>query len=232
MTLKTNREFVSAVIGELRLLSKDGRISRRLVLSRGQDKARLLLSQKLDEMTLYKEEEIISHVSCFQMCEVSVKECGIFEFNICDSIMKSKHKIPYSVFGKIGPAITLVTNVDRSIRYNYITPQDYLDLQKRKYRRESSKYYTIEGGYMYLPDSTNEIVEFFIIALNKWEVDQVSDCKEVVCKSYWDYEFVCPSRLYESVVTNTVQELISTYLNVTPDTNPNLDSNLKTKTSR
>lgn len=233
MSLESNKIFVSRVVGQLKALSKDGRISRRLVLSVGKDKARMLMSQKLDEMTLFKEDGIISHIGCFPMNEISTKECDIFEFNLCETVMKSKFKIPYTIFGKNGAGIISVTNVDRTVRYDYITPQRYDDLLKRKDRRKSSHFYTIQNEHIYLPDSTNELIEISMIALNKWELPIVSSCSnQDECQSYWEYDFVCPNRLYESVITNTVQELAGTWASIVGDTNPNMDPNLKTKTNK
>ena len=73
--MKTNAEFVSRIIGDLKGLTKDGRISRRLVLSIGQDKAKFLMSQKLDELTLFREDGIISTITCFEMENVPIIEC-------------------------------------------------------------------------------------------------------------------------------------------------------------
>ena len=57
--MKTNEEFVSRVINNLKGVSKDGHVSRRFILGIGNDKARFLMAQKLDEMTLFREEGII-----------------------------------------------------------------------------------------------------------------------------------------------------------------------------
>lgn len=232
MGLKTNKQFVSRVIGDLKALSKDGKISRRLVLSIGKDKAEFLMGQKYDEMTLFKEASIISYIECFPMCEIDSKSCGIFEFKLCENLMKSKHKLPRSIAGKNGTGVISVSGLDGELSFKPSTEKSYRDQVKRKYFDKNTRFYLIKDGYLYLPNSEVELVDISMIAMDKWQVDQVSECTPNSCKSWWDYDFVCIDRLYESVVTNTVQELSSTWASIVPDSNPNLDPNQRTKTTK
>lgn len=228
----TNSEFVSRVTNNLKAITKDGHISRRFILSVGKIKARFLMSQKLDEMTLFKEDGIISHIECFSLKKVEAKSCDIFEFRLCKNVMKSCEKIPDGLFGKNGSGIVSVFNVDGSKEYHYSTINRYAGREKRKYTRESNSYFYLKDGYMYLPDSTNELVEISMFALNKWELEEKCGCKKSSpCKSYWDYEFVCPDRFIDLVHRDTLQELASIYRTSVKDENPNLDENQKSKTS-
>lgn len=227
----TNAEFVSRIVNNLKATSKDGHISRRFILSVGKTKARFLMSQKLDEMTLFKEDGIMSHVECFKLKRVDSKSCDIFEFRLCEHLMKSCEKLPEGLFGKNGSGLVSVLNVDGSKEYHYITLNRYTGRSKRKYTRSSNGYYYIKDGYLYLPDSQNELVEISMFALNRWELEEKCGCnKEVSCKSYWDYEFVCPDRFLDLVFRDTLQELASIYRTSIQDENPNLDENLKSKT--
>lgn len=228
----TNNEFVSRIVNNLKALTKDGHISRRFVLNIGKTKARFLMSQKLDEMTLFKEDGIISGLDCFELKRVDVKECGIFEFRLCQNLMKSVCKIPDGLFGKNGSGIISVFNVDGSKEYHYITPNRYTGRKHRSYTRSSVGLYTIKDGYLYLLDSTNELVELRLIPLNKWELEEKCSCRkeEKTCKSYWDYDFVCPDRFLDLVVRDTLQEIASIYRTSIPDENGNLDENIKTRT--
>lgn len=226
----TNSEFVSRVSNNLRALTKDGHISDRLILKTGRVKAKFLMAQKLDEMTLFKEDGIISTVECFRLERIDYKTCDIFEFRLCDDIMKSENKLPDGIFGKNGSGIISVVSMDGSLKYNYITPNSFSNLQKRKYRRDTSNYFTIKDGYLYLPNSTNELVEIRMIATNRKEVEEVSSCKDCNCKNIWDYEFVCPDRFLDLVVKDTLQELGSIYRTSPVDSNPNMDINQKSQT--
>jgi len=228
----SNREFVTRIVNNLKTLTKDGHISRRFVLGIGKTKARFLMSQKLDELTLFREDGIISTIDCFKLKRVDSKECDIFEFRLCENLMKSCGKIPEGLFGKNGVGIISVLNIDGSKEYHYTTLSKYSGHKYRKYTRKSTGQYYIKDGYLWLPDSTNELVEIRMFSLDKWELDEKCDCKKDKgsCKSRWDYEFVCPDRFLDLVFRDTLQELGNIYRTSVSDENPNLDENLKSKT--
>jgi hypothetical protein len=145
--------------------------------------------------------------------------------------MKSCEKIPEGLFGKNGSSIISIISLDAGKEYNYITPRKYTDLKKRKYRSKNSGYYYIQDGYLFLPDSKNELVDITMILLDKDEADAVSECSNKVnCKSKLDSEFVCPDRFLDLVVRDTIQELGTFYRTSVQDENPNMDVNQKTKT--
>lgn len=231
--MMTNEEFVSRIINNLKSLTKDGHISRRFVLNVGKTKSRFLMSQKLDEMTLFKEDGIISTIDCFKLKKIDTKECDIFEFRLCANLMRSCEKIPEGLFGKNGAGIVSVFNIDGSKEYHYITLNRYGGRRHRKYKKNSIGYYYLKDGYLYLPDSQNELVEIHMFSLNKWELDEKCDCKKDKnsCKSYWEYEFVCPDRFLDLVFRDTLQELASIYRTSITDENPNLDENIKSRTT-
>lgn len=228
----TNNEFVSRIVNNIKALSKDDHISKRFILNIGRTKTRFLVSQKLDEMTMFKEEGVITSVPCVELEKVEAKLCGIFEFNLCRDVMKSKCKLPEGVFGKNGSGIVSVTNVEELEDYDYITPNRFADLRKRKYSRDTSRYYYIKDGYLYLPNSTNELVEVRMITLDKSKAAECSSCMECDCKSVWDYEFVCPDRFLDLVVKDTLQEIASIYRTSITDANPNMDQNQKSETTK
>ncbi len=106
-------------------------------------------------------------------------------------------------------------------------------MKKRKYRRKESAYYYIKDGYLYLPDSKNELVDLSMIVLDKDEAEKVSECSPSNnCKSKLDSEFVCPDRFLDVVVRDTIQEVGSFYRTSVKDENPNMDENQKTQTAQ
>lgn len=48
------------------------------------------------------------------------------------------------------------------------------------------------------------------------------------CESEWEYEFVCPIKIIEYVVAETIKE-VSFRLQIPIDENPNMDSNQKSQ---
>ena len=193
------------------------------------------MAQKLDELSLFKEEGLITNINCFRLKRIKSRDCGIVEFNLCDNLMKSCEKIPEGMFGKIGPSIFSVMSVDGSITYRYITPRRYADIKKRKYRKGDTGYFYIKDDYLYLPDSLNELVDIAMVTVDKDQAECVSECSESnsdSCKSKLESTFVCPDRFLDLVVGQTIQEIGTFYRTSIEDENPNLDVNQKTKTTR
>jgi hypothetical protein len=231
----TNGEFVSRVVNGLKALSKDTHVSARYIAHIGKVKAKFLMAQKLDELSLFKEEGLITNVNCFRLKRIKARDCGVVEFKLCDKLMKSCEKIPEAMYGKIGPSIFSVISVDGSIDYRYITPRRYSDIKKRKYRKEDAGYFYIKDDYLYLPDSLNELVDMAIITVDKDQAECVSECSEVdsdSCTSKLESTFVCPDRFLDHVVGQTIQEIGTFYRTSTEDENPNLDVHQKTKTTK
>lgn len=230
--MQTNGEFVARVVNGLKALSKDGRISKRFILSTGKTKSRFLLSQKLDEMTLFREEGIITHVPCLPMKSIDVKYCDIFEFKLCNNLMRSEEELPEGLFGKNGSGIISVMNVDSSETYTYINPRQFSAISKRKYTIKDTRFFYTRNGYLYLPNSNTELVDLELITLDRDEAMRMSTCKDnktEKCTNVWDTEFICPDRFLDLVVKDTINELASVWRTSVVDTNPNMDENQKGK---
>ena len=124
-----------------------------------------------------------------------------------------------------------VTPVDEHTRYNFISPNQYIDLKKRKYARDTTKYFYVKDGYLYLPDSTVEVVDIRMFTIYRDQALSLCACNpEHKCKSAWDQEFICPDRFLDLIIKDTLTELGSIYRTSLEDANPNLDVNQKTQT--
>jgi len=231
--MSTNREVVSRVINGGRFVTKDGSIRWRYILSIARMKAKFLMSQKLDELSLNKEEGIKFRIECFPMERIQSKDCGIVEFKLCDRVMRSCNKLPETIFGKSGTGILRVTNIDESKEYKYVTAKEYARLKKRKYRNTSARYFTIKDERLICPESNAELLEIEMIAIDRDDAEQTSSCapKDSGCRNVWDADFVCPDRFLELVVQDTISEVANFYRTSMPDENPNLDEHQKTQTT-
>lgn len=191
------------------------------------------MSQKLDELSLNKEEGIKFRIECFPMQRIKNKDCGVVEFRLCNKIMRSCQKLPETIFGKSGTGVLRVTNIDESREYKYVTAKEYSRLHKRKYRNKSARYFTIKDGYLLAPETTSELLEVEMIAIDQDEAANASSCapKGVDCKNAWDAEFVCPDRFLDLVIQETVNEVAGVYRTAVPDENPNMDEHQKTQTT-
>ena len=227
-----NKEFVSRVVNGLKALQKDTHISKRYILSIGKAKSKFLMSQKLDQLSLFKEDAIISTIKCFRLKKDNLVTCDIVEFKRCKSLMKSTMKLPETLFGKTGAGILSITTIDGEKDFTYATPNAIINKGKRKYgNRVNQNFYYIRDGYLYIPNSEIELVDITLFALDGQEVEDASECSECSsCQSALDNEFVCPDRFIDLVLRETLQEVASIYRTSVADENPNWDENQKTQT--
>lgn len=220
----TNREIVSRIRNDLNSINKDSRKSRRYILKTLRDKASFLIAQKMNDRSLFREDNLYDVVECFELESIEVVKCDIIEFRRCKSIMKSKCKIPKLIYSRYGSSLKEVTGIDNEIEFKATTPSQY---RRDKIRGFSDyNYYYIKDEYLYLIDSEVERVNLYLITTETEKINECSACKECDCKSLWDYEFKVPSKLTEVVIAETLKEILPS-IQIPTDENPNLNSNEK-----
>jgi hypothetical protein len=229
--MRTNAEFVSRIVNDIKGLSKDGRVNRRQILAIGQDKARFLMAQKLDELTLFREEGIISYIPCVEFEEVPLIECDFIDIRVCKSLMKSKKPLPDGIFGKTGAGIIEVSSIDNETRIAHTTLTQQRNTADFKYKRKQSAKYLVRNGYMYITGLPIEAVNLTMFVIEPYKMRDLSACctEEDICKSNWDYPFICPDRFLDVVTRDTLMEMAQIYRAMPDDSNPNLDPNIKGK---
>lgn len=216
-----NSNLVSRIQSLLKGTSKDGRIPRRLILKTAESKAKFLISQKLNDRSLYREQNLYQTVSCIELIDQDIIKCPIIEFKSCRNLKRSKLKLPELIHSKYGSSLKEVTSIDGQYSFEPITPSQYRLNKKRTFKTKTDYFY-IQDGYLYLPDSEIEIVEIVILTTDLYELEQCSSCSKNKCKSAWDFEFICPDKLLEAVIQETIKEL-SLNKQIREDGNPNLN---------
>lgn len=221
----TNREQADKVLTMLRLTSKDRYISRRLVLSVLWEKMTYLLSQKLRDRTLYREENLYKTIDCVEFEPVRGHSCDIVEFRNCKKLMRSKKPLKGLIYSRYGSSIRMVTNLDSTIRLERTTPADYIRNVRRKGYKPEPAFYEKEG-YIYLLETTMERGIIDLMTINLKEAEKLDSChKKQNCKSILDYEFVGSDKLREIAVQEAYKEITSLYLSIQPDENPDNNEN-------
>jgi hypothetical protein len=224
-TKVTNSEFTSRVVNGLNSLSKDDRISRRYILHVGKQKSMFYISQKLNDRSLFREDNIYTTLDCFEVERIESVKCDIIEFRKCNSIMKSKKKLPKLIYSRYGNTLKEVTTIDGEKEFKATTPSQYRRDKNRVSGTDYINYY-VKDGYLYLLDTEIEIVNLYLLTVETEEIDNVSACSTPGCKSLWEYDFVVPDKLEELIVAETVKE-IAMKKQIPSDENPNLNNNEK-----
>lgn len=218
-----NSTLVSRILSTLKSNSKDGRLSRRLVLSVAESKAKFLISQKLNDKSLHREQNLYQTISCIEMVDDNIIKCPIIEFRSCRNLKRSKKKLPELIHSRYGHSLKEAVALDENTSFTNITPAQYR-LNKSRSLQVKGNYFYVKDGYLYLPDSEIQMVTLIILTQDLYDLDEICACKDGDCKSAWDYEFICPDKLLEVVIQETIKELSITK-QIQEDGNPNLNPN-------
>jgi hypothetical protein len=215
-----NIEFVSKIHNILKLNNKDEHTSRRFILKVGRDVVKQLIAQKLIDKTILSENNLYTNISCIEFEKVDAKKCNIASFRLCRTLMKSKKPLPELVFGR-GSSIRDVISLDGDYRFNFVDENQYRRNKARQHQiKNEVSIYLGTDNHLYIPDEEIYSVDLNVITLKTEEVDKTSSCAEDSCKSNWEYEFICPDKLIETVTMATLQSLGITR-QIREDQNPN-----------
>ena len=220
----TNKQLASDMATELKALNIDERMSFRFILSRLKDKTRLFIKQDADSRRLLKITNIWKTIKCLDMCDIDAIECAC-DIPNCKVIKKSKIKIPRVFDSNYGSLIKVLT-IDGGKEYLPTTLSSYIDIKNREIQNPNIKYFWMEDGYIFIPDSMVEQVRVVGLFENPEEVDVIND-PSLKCSKPLDALFPCPGHLLEIIKKDTIGELVRLFKNVPDDESPNQNSNLK-----
>jgi hypothetical protein len=230
--MATYREIVSRIENSLNTLTKDTFIPRRFILSVFKSKAEFFMAQKLFDKTLFRETSLFKWLDCVTMVEDDVIKCDKLEFKRCNSLMKSRKKLPKLLWSRFGASIILITNLDHTKEFKLISQLDYINLLKRPNSEKFLGKFAVlyPDNYLYIPDSTVKKINVLIYTLDE-KADDISECDDKCeeCNSYWDKEISISDKVREVVIQETLKE-ITMRVQIPKDENPNLDSNQKSQT--
>lgn len=224
-----NGELVSRVINSLNSLNKDSRISKRYILHVATEKAIFLMAQKFRDRSLFRESNLFKTIDCFELKKIDKVSCDIVEFRTCNTVMKSVDKLPRLIFFKYGSSLKEVTNIDYGFEFK---PSTISQFRRNKRRKEFGKdhFFYIKDDYLYLPESDVKRVSLYLYSPNEFDIIKANGCSTNQCPNPWDLDFICSDKLMDIVLQETIKE-VSLRLQIPEDENPNLDSNIKSKTT-
>lgn len=219
-----NSEFVSRIMSQLRLENKDSYISKRAILFTGWSIAEKFLSQKIKNKSLHRNQNMFKEIPCIEFQPIDTYSCNIVEFRSCDDLMVSVKELPKLIATRYGVSIQSLYSIDRMAEFKQISLQQYR-LNKRRQPDYNEDVFMVIDNKIYLPNSTVRSLTAYILALDGYDLNEMSDCTEG-CKSAWDYEFIATSDILEDVISATIQNF-SVTLSIPEDEAPNLNQNMK-----
>lgn len=227
--MATGRKLVSDVRGTHKLLSTDGLITDRVILSSIRDNSLLLIKRETNLRRLWATATLFTTIPCLEMKEVPISECGNY-VDDC-TIAKSVHKLPKIAEGNYQYVIQGVYPVDamggKSVKIKEITVNRYINLLRLPLVKKES-YFWVLDGYLYV---TNPMVQAIrLVALFEEDIPNEimypsEDCncakpnisEEEYCKNPLDKEFPLPGYLSKQVLKLTSDGLLETYFRIKTD---------------
>lgn len=222
----TNGEMVSRIVNDINALTKDVHVSRRYIIGIAQQKAGSYISQRWADGSLMGDESLFTRITCFELEEVDRVTCPFVELRSCRILMRSKKALPKMPYSRFGAAILSVSSIDDGTLFTSSSLRKATLNKDRVFGHITNNTYYVLDGYLYIPDVHIEAVNVVALALDKYEAESLSGCgKDCGCKSYWDAEFVCPEKIREYVIQETLGEISGVRLKVPTDEKADMDSN-------
>jgi hypothetical protein len=218
-----NSEIVSKITNTLKLNNRDNRLSRRYVLRLLRDSAQQLISTKLLDRTIFSELNLYTEINCFEFKKVDAIKCPMIEFRKCEVLMKSKNPLPRLVFSRLGASIKEIVSLDGNYKFTFIDKAQYQRNKKRQVKLKNETYiYLGADNHLYIPDEEIYSVDLTVLTV---EPESVVSCIKDECKNNWKAEFICPDKLIDVVLSQTLQ-VLGMSKQVREDSNPdNIEGN-------
>lgn len=219
--MSTNREMVSRVRSQDKLISGDSSITDRVILRELKSNALTYIKQQLDKKRLWETSTIFSNIPCLQMKEVPAAECCEYISDITFS--RSLFQLPKIGDGTLGLAIQGVFSVDNGIRIKETTISRYINSQRLGITKKEL-FYWIYDRYVFCSSPLVKLLNIW--ALFEEDIpDELlypEDCpcnkaKKDPCLNPLDLEFKCPGFLEKPVVLDTLKVLLETYYRIQTD---------------
>lgn len=231
--MPTNREIISAIRSDLRILSADAMLNDRAILAEARSATLYLVKQQTDRRKLFNSPNLFTYLPCIEMQEAPLSECC--ETTSTIMVAKSINPIPKIAEGIYGLLVQQVAGVDNMKQFIQVTPRRLSNLLSLPARGGKQVYWWVYNGHIYVSNSDTKAIN--IAAFFEEDVPNEllfatvdCDCKpnpsnDELCKNPLDREFKCPGFLVDTVKKVVSEKLLNTYFKIKQDfTDDNLDA--------
>jgi len=222
-----NREIVSRISNQVRMITKDDYVSDRFVLSTAVSIASKFITQKIQSRSIDRDASLYREVSCIEFEPENVFTCNYVEFSSCNKLSKSVKNLGEIglLYTRYGSSIKELYSIDRqSTSFAESTLyQLRMDSARQGSNYLEEKFYVL-NNHIYVPREI-EALSGNILALDQYELDSISSCEEN-CQSAWEKDFICPDSMLEDVIGYSIQNIVQTK-QIQEDEKPDLSNNSK-----
>lgn len=154
-------------------------------------------------------------ISCIEMIDVKLHECPCAPHAGCETVKRSKHKIPKIMSDYNRNLIDYVMSIDGSKKYDFTNRSELLYAKGNKYTSNTSKY-LLDKDYLYIyGNNIPKVVQLRALFENPIEaMEFVSMCPDEVgeeCIDIFQMEFPLEASSIDTLVQLSIQELMLSY---------------------
>lgn len=222
--MTTLRKAISDIAIDLKAYNLDDKYSYRFIASKLKGNIETFLKQDSLDRTILNINELWKPIYNIAL-ETSYDPSLNIYYDSKDYIKKSIKKIPEVYISKYGNLIKIV-NINNTGEYKQIKSFEYKDIKNREFKNKRSKYFWIEDGYLYIPDSDVEEVRGYGLFKDSQEADLFNgtvDC----CYKPLDSVLLVPEYIITIGRKEVVTELASINKRLIEDSNPDENQNDK-----
>lgn len=222
----TNRQIISDIVGDLRAVNLDDKVSKRYIHHKLLDFTALMIKRDTDNRRVLNISDIWLDVPCVEFEQVPLATVSNEDIPNCITVSRSKKKVPETMetFYK---ELLEVHNPFYAKEFRQITPKQYKDIKLREFQDKRIKYFWLQNGHIIIPDSLIAEATVRGVFINTAEAKKLSACNTVKCISLLDERFICPDYLVPVVKQEVLKDLFNFYKRNILDEDPNLDTNDK-----
>lgn len=216
-------QILSELATDVRAINLDDRISFRYLHSKFMSKIEYFMRLESKNREILKDPSSWKTISCLELEDVNNNSCGYID--TCNTLKRSKIKIPEAVKTNRGPIIKVYT-IDNNTEIFMIRAQEYSDYTKRQYGKPKMNYW-LEDDYLYIPNTTIEAVKVVLIPKDESEVDAANGDSESSCSSVLDTNISYPDHLITLAKQEVLKEISSVYKQIVEDEKGDNNTNNK-----
>jgi hypothetical protein len=208
--MSTIAESISRIRNGIKAVREDAFITDRFIYSLIMKYGKTLMERDNRVKNLFNTDSLFKEIPFLELTDVPiVDECYNAIGGDC-LIKRSVEKLPNISTIKGGQLIRYVSSLDHSVELKKTTPEKYGRMRRlSSFKYNKTKYYWINGGYLFVPDCDYEAVcisASFDGDISSFLCSSIEN--DSICAKKQDDELIIPEYLLSEVEQNVRSELI------------------------
>lgn len=214
--------ILSELASDTKAFNLDDRISFRYLYHKFNSKIQYFLRLEAKSREILKDYTLWKKIDCLELIDVASNSCGFIDG--CNTLKRSKEKIPEAFNTNYGPIIKLLTIGVNGEELKLINSSAYSSYITREYNNKLP--YWIENNYIYIPNTNIQILKVLIMPKNPIEVD-ILNGEATKCSKIFDSIVNYPDYLITLAKQEVIKELLNGYKRVIEDEKGDDNTNRK-----